>query len=125
MKPAEAGWFVDESNGQRLRYFDGKYWTDRYRSLPGAESVWEKTIDQTGTVPARASASSSGSGSAGKIALFIGVAILVLVLFQSCIANQGWRMGVDGNGYQVTCEDGTMSMSGGKQGACSHHGGVR
>jgi hypothetical protein len=47
------------------------------------------------------------------------------VLFQSCISNPGWRMGVDGNGYQVTCEDGTMSMSGGKQGACSHHGGVR
>ena len=30
-----------------------------------------------------------------------------------------------GNGYVVECEDGTMSDSGGIQGACSHHGGVR
>lgn len=30
-----------------------------------------------------------------------------------------------GNGYIVECEDGTMSDSGGIQGACSHHGGVR
>jgi hypothetical protein len=29
-----------------------------------------------------------------------------------------------GNGYTVTCADGTLSDSGGIQGACSHHGGV-
>ncbi len=29
-----------------------------------------------------------------------------------------------GNGYPVTCADGTVSDSGGIQGACSHHGGV-
>lgn len=29
-----------------------------------------------------------------------------------------------GNGYYVTCNDGWISGSGGKQGACSHHGGV-
>ena len=28
-----------------------------------------------------------------------------------------------GSGYQVTCADGTISNSGGIQGACSHHGG--
>jgi hypothetical protein len=28
-----------------------------------------------------------------------------------------------GSGYAVTCADGSISMSGGKQGACSHHGG--
>ena len=32
---------------------------------------------------------------------------------------------LEGNGYQVTCQDGTISMSGGIQGACSHHGGVQ
>lgn len=31
----------------------------------------------------------------------------------------------EGNGYVVECEDGTLSDSGGIQGACSHHGGVR
>lgn len=36
-----------------------------------------------------------------------------------------WEMGVDGDGYRVTCKDGTTSLSGGKSGACSHHGGVR
>jgi hypothetical protein len=30
-----------------------------------------------------------------------------------------------GNGYTVTCLDGSISHSGGIQGACSHHGGVR
>jgi hypothetical protein len=29
-----------------------------------------------------------------------------------------------GNGYPVVCNDGTVSTSGGIQGACSHHGGV-
>lgn len=29
-----------------------------------------------------------------------------------------------GSGYTVTCADGTRSDAGGKQGACSHHGGV-
>ena len=28
------------------------------------------------------------------------------------------------SGYTVTCNDGSVSQSGGKQGACSHHGGV-
>ncbi|ALE93758.1 hypothetical protein AOC05_17855 [Arthrobacter alpinus] len=28
------------------------------------------------------------------------------------------------SGYSATCRDGTVSQSGGKQGACSHHGGV-
>lgn len=30
-----------------------------------------------------------------------------------------------GDGYRVTCADGWVSASGGEQGACSHHGGVR
>lgn len=29
-----------------------------------------------------------------------------------------------GNGYRVMCSDGTFSNAGGRQGACSHHGGV-
>lgn len=33
--------------------------------------------------------------------------------------------GSGGSGYQVTCADGWVSNSGGRQGACSHHGGVR
>lgn len=30
-----------------------------------------------------------------------------------------------GSGYNVTCADGWVSSSSGKQGACSHHGGIR
>lgn len=29
-----------------------------------------------------------------------------------------------GTGYTVTCADGTTSSSGGRQGACSYHGGI-
>lgn len=36
-----------------------------------------------------------------------------------CIANFG-----NGTGYMVECLDGTYSMSGGRRGACSYHGGV-
>lgn len=56
------------------------------------------------------------------IAVVIG---MVLILGNSCSTDYGWQMGVDGDGYRVTCKDGTTSLSGGKQGACSHHGGVR
>ena len=31
----------------------------------------------------------------------------------------------DGVGYMEQCQDGTVSMSGGRQGSCSHHGGNR
>ncbi len=36
----------------------------------------------------------------------------------SCIANFG-----NGTGYMEECQDSTVSMSGGRRGACSHHGG--
>jgi hypothetical protein len=31
----------------------------------------------------------------------------------------------DGKGYMIQCDDGMVSMSGGRQGSCSHHGGNR
>jgi hypothetical protein len=31
----------------------------------------------------------------------------------------------EGTGYMIQCSDGTVSMSGGRQGSCSHHGGNR
>lgn len=37
--------------------------------------------------------------------------------------DDGWGSW-SGDGYQVPCDDGTWSTSGGIQGACSHHGGV-
>jgi hypothetical protein len=37
-----------------------------------------------------------------------------------CI-NNFWN----GVGYMIQCRDGMFSMSGGRQGSCSHHGGNR
>jgi hypothetical protein len=37
----------------------------------------------------------------------------------------GGPWGPQYNGYAVVCADGWLSHSGGRQGACSHHGGVR
>jgi hypothetical protein len=37
----------------------------------------------------------------------------------------GGPWGPQYNGYAVVCTDGWLSHSGGRQGACSHHGGVR
>jgi len=39
--------------------------------------------------------------------------------------NNGGGGGAQFNGYVVTCADGWISHSGGRQGACSHHGGIR
>lgn len=39
-------------------------------------------------------------------------------------AGSGFGTPSDGTGYEVICEDGWVSQSGGIQGACSHHGGV-
>lgn len=36
----------------------------------------------------------------------------------------GGSSGSGGSGYDVVCSDGWVSSSGGKQGACSHHGGI-
>jgi hypothetical protein len=38
--------------------------------------------------------------------------------------DRDWEMGIDGDGYAVQCADGEISLSGGKQGACSGHGGI-
>jgi hypothetical protein len=45
--------------------------------------------------------------------------------FVSCRSSENWRIGVDRDGYTVTRQDGTVSKSVEKQGACSRHGGVR
>jgi hypothetical protein len=41
-------------------------------------------------------------------------------LYFDCIASFD-----DGVGYMIQCQDGTVSMSGGRSGSCSHHGGNR
>jgi hypothetical protein len=56
--------------------------------------------------PAQAPASSGGSGGSGSG------------------SNSGIYLS-PGTGSAVVCNDGSISTSGGKQGACSHHGGVR
>lgn len=58
-----------------------------------------------------------------RLGLIVAIVVLGLFLFGSCSTGL-WRMGIDGHGYRVTCDDGTTSLSGGEQGACSHHGGV-
>jgi len=66
-----------------------------------------------------------GGGAGGRVGWVIGVIVGVLILGNSCSGSNTWRMGVDGSGQSVTCQDGTTSLSGDKQGACSQHGGVR
>lgn len=55
--------------------------------------------------------------------LLIGVGILCSALLSACTDN-AWQIGTDGTGYSVQCADGVWSNSGGRQGACSSHGGV-
>jgi hypothetical protein len=43
-----------------------------------------------------------------------------ICLYFDCIPAFG-----DGVGYMIECQDGMVSMSGGRRGSCSHHGGNR
>lgn len=45
-------------------------------------------------------------------------------LMASLPGSSGASRGSGGSGYEVSCSDGWTSSSGGKQGACSHHGGM-
>lgn len=75
-----------------------------------------------GSAPRSIAVSRQRSSPVGWI---VGVVVLLIILVScSSAASRWWQMGVDGNGYEVTCNDGTRSLSGGIQGACSHHGGV-
>jgi plastocyanin len=42
--------------------------------------------------------------------------------YGGAVGNGGFQ---SGTGYAVVCADGWLSYSGGRQGACSHHGGIR
>lgn len=53
-----------------------------------------------------------------------GVAYFEWVDVNSQYVNPTYIPPSNSGGYTVTCNDGTISNSGGIQGACSHHGGV-
>lgn len=119
-----AGWYPDPDNSVRQRYWDGVAWTAQLRPKAGGADSWRAAgqISPGAAVaspqPRRSNGLRNGWLIAGGIAIFL--------LFASCSAGTRlWQMGVDGTGYNVTCMDGTHSKSGGNQGACSQHGGVR
>ncbi|MFC9352836.1 hypothetical protein [Arthrobacter sp. NPDC057013] len=73
----------------------------------------EYDVDVTGLLgalpnPFRYSGSSGESGHSGG----------------SSSGYSGGSYGGGGSGYTVVCSDGWVSHSGGRQGACSHHGGI-
>ena len=52
--------------------------------------------------------------------VFVLYCLVATVLRVTGVTHDRWG---GGNGTQVTCTDGTTSYSGGRQGACSYHGG--
>lgn len=138
------GWYPDPDNSLRQRYWHGAGWSDSHRDMPGGADSWAENLASpmgqefklssslqstsnygeppAGPAPAGELTSTGSKSRAGWIVAGI---IGVLIMLAACGGPGGWRMGVDGNGYDVTCNDGTSSRSGGIQGACSHHGGVR
>lgn len=143
-----AGWYPDPENTLQQRFWDGTAWTGSTRSAANLSDTVSRLASVTRStgqhgpnnaaehtpvaspnyvqVPSALQTVSSKT-SAGWIVFWI---VLALIVFGSCSAGgsgryNDWQMGVDGDGYRVTCEDGTTSLSGGKPGACSHHGGVR
>ncbi len=129
MSEFEAGWYPDPNDSLRQRYWNGADWTEQTReNLNGAQD-WSNRLGGM-VIPENAVGGSNGTLAAhpttpNRTWVGVVIALLALFVFSSCAANNSWQMGVDGNGYTVYCEDGTISKSGGIQGACSHHGGVR
>ena len=127
------GWYMDPDNRLQQRYWDGQDWTTHTRAKPTAFDPWQPndvppSLTEKPEAPALSETRHDlqpGMSGGKKFLIIACTVIAVSLMFQSCGVNRGWQMGVDGNGYQVTCVDGATSMSGGKQGACSHHGGVR
>ena len=132
MADSAPGWYPDPDNSLQKRYWNGSQWTNNYQMAPDGADAWQSeeysrsiTANKSATSETRAQNPNPTSvNSVGKWVIGFIIFIVVIASFQSC-SNRGWQMGVDGNGYQVTCQDGTTSMSGGIQGACSHHGGVQ
>jgi hypothetical protein len=125
---ASPGWYPDPNNNMLSRYWDGTAWTGSTQQLPGGADYWRKPSyapTQTKASAIRARESQKPSWGAGRVAVIVIAVLIFFSAIQSCESSSGWRMGIDGDGYRVTCEDGTTSLSGGKPGACSQHGGVR
>ena len=123
------GWYPDPNDSLKQRYWNGAAWTELSRESSNGAQDWSNRL---GGIVGIENAATSSSESAvahhstpNRTWVAVVIALLALFVFSSCAANNSWQMGVDGNGYTVYCEDGTISKSGGIQGACSHHGGVR
>ena len=121
---APAGWYPDPDNSLQQKYWDGSKWVESFSSNPTGADYWEGRSQENLQPPNRQVPQKQPSRSKYFWPLLISIGIAALIAFQSC-ESRGWQMGVDGNGYQVTCKDGTISMSGGIQGACSQHGGIQ
>ena len=126
------GWYPDPDNSLQQRYWDGIKWTSEIQTDPRGAEAWlsrseVSNTDLSGYIryvdKPTGPANGTSASTATKWLLGIVISLVIIFSLQSC-GNRGWQMGVDGNGYKVTCRDGTISMSGGIQGACSQHGGV-
>jgi hypothetical protein len=128
---ASPGWYPDPNNNMLSRYWDGTAWTGSTQQLPGGADYWRKpshsrTPTKASAIRARESQKPSGGVQDGlRSPLSLSCSFLLRFRVVNRHLDGGWRMGIDGDGYRVTCQDGTVSLSGGEPGACSQHGGVR
>ena len=73
-QPTPAGWFPDPSDPSRLRYFDGRTWTEQYTNFGGPR-------------PPASQSSTKGSPSGKKVALIAGGIVLGLLVIGSLTNN--------------------------------------
>lgn len=118
-----AGWYPDPDNSLQKKFWDGQNWVDAVSPNQAGASYWEEKVNYSETTENDQLPQTKHSTFRFSWPLLVSVAIALLIALQSCDSGN-WQMGIDGNGYKVTCRDGTISMSGGIQGACSQHGGV-
>jgi hypothetical protein len=129
MSEFSPGWYPDPNDSLKQRYWNGSAWTTQTRENSNGAQDWSSRLGRHDAIEQLHSESHQSEAaihnSSNRIWAGVAIAVIALFAFSSCAANNSWRMGIDGNGYTVYCEDGTISKSGGIQGACSHHGGVR
>ncbi len=136
--PGTAHWscFHDPSCGSKSRPADAP----PVSRLPVAGAGWSRTppakppqlppgpvspVNAPPTTEWRALGKLFGAVALAVIGIALAVGLYIAVWGSgSGATGGGGPYGPQSNGYEVTCADGWISHSGGRPGACSHHGGI-
>lgn len=139
-----AGWYPTPEDPRRERFWDGSTFTGQVRAVSGLLLPPPIVTLAEQRAPVLASPPQPTRSTVRSMVVLVlwlaAIVGLTVKLFSgqtaevppqrpatppSLVAPEPLRLPAVGGGDTVTCRDGSVSHAGGKQGACSHHGGER